>query len=161
MDSKIVLRKPEKDDAKKIVNLIKIGGTLDLNSEYLYLLQCTHFKQSCCVAVHDDEIVGFVSGYQVPNSPKTLFIWQVAVSSKCRGQNLAARMIMNIKEDLKSEFILSTVSPSNSASIRVFEKIAQSQNATLKKEVLFAKEDFLDAHEEEVQFCIGPMTPTI
>lgn len=157
MDSKIILRKPEKNDAKKIVNLIKTGGTLDLNSEYLYLLQCTHFKQSCCVALINDEIVGFVSGYRVPNSPNTLFIWQVAVSSKCRGQNLAARMIINIKDELKSEYILSTVSPSNSSSIRVFEKIAKAQNTTLTKEVLFAKEDFLDAHEEEVQFCIGPI----
>ncbi|MFA7083635.1 MAG: diaminobutyrate acetyltransferase [Arcobacteraceae bacterium] len=157
MDSKIILRNPEKNDAKKIVNLIKTGGTLDLNSEYLYLLQCTHFEKSCCVALDNNEIIGFVSGYCVPNNANTLFIWQVAVSSKYRGRNLAARMIMNIQKQLKSQFILSTVSPSNLSSSRVFEKIAKSYETTLTKEVLFEKNDFLNAHEEEVQFYIGPI----
>ncbi|MDD2640567.1 MAG: GNAT family N-acetyltransferase, partial [Arcobacteraceae bacterium] len=100
MDSKIELRKPKKEDAKKIVNLIKVGGTLDLNSEYLYLLQTTHFQESCCVAVWEDEIVGFVSGYRIPNENNQLFIWQVAVAKALRGQNLAMRMIMYIADNL-------------------------------------------------------------
>jgi L-2,4-diaminobutyric acid acetyltransferase len=158
MDSQIEFRKPKKEDAKKIVNLIKVGGTLDLNSEYLYLLQTTHFQESCCVAVCEDEIVGFVSGYMIPNKDKQLFIWQVAVAKALRGQNLAMRMIMYIVEKLNAQYIVSTVSPSNHSSIRVFEKIAQSLNAKLTNEVLFEISDFNDAHEEEVQYTIGPFT---
>ncbi|MCB0541628.1 MAG: diaminobutyrate acetyltransferase, partial [Bacteroidetes bacterium] len=152
------LRKPKKEDAKKIVNLIKIGGTLDLNSEYLYLLQTTHFQESCCVAVYKDEIVGFVSGYMIPQKNEQLFIWQVAVAKALRGQNLAMRMIMYIVDKLNVNYIISTVSPSNHSSIRVFQKIAQSLNAKLTNEVLFEISDFNDAHEEEVQYTIGPFT---
>ena len=158
MDSKIELRKPKKEDAKKIVNLIKVGGTLDLNSEYLYLLQTTHFQESCCVAVCEDEIVGFVSGYRIPNENNQLFIWQVAVAKALRGQNLAMRMIMYIADNLNTQYIVSTVSPSNHSSIRVFQKIAQSLNAKLTNEVLFEISDFNEAHEEEVQYTIGPFT---
>lgn len=158
MDSKIELRKPKKEDAKKIVNLIKIGGTLDLNSEYLYLLQTTHFQESCCVAVYKDEIVGFVSGYMIPQKNEQLFIWQVAVAKALRGQNLAMRMIMYIVDKLNVNYIISTVSPSNHSSIRVFQKIAQSLNTNIVDEVLFKISDFNDAHEEEVQYTIGPFT---
>ncbi|MFA7090605.1 MAG: diaminobutyrate acetyltransferase [Arcobacteraceae bacterium] len=156
MNGKIRLRKPQKQDAKTIVNLIKVGGTLDLNSQYLYLLQCTHFQESCCVAVCEDEIVGFVSGYIIPNENRQLFIWQVAVGKAQRGQNLAMRMIMYIVEKLNAQYIVSTVSPSNHSSIRVFQKIAHSLSTPLSHKILFEINDFNEAHEEEVQYTIGP-----
>jgi L-2,4-diaminobutyric acid acetyltransferase len=161
MNSSILFRKPQKNDAKKIVNLIKSGGTLDLNSEYLYLLQSTHFNETCSVAVYNNEIIGFVSGYLVPKEEEKLFIWQVAVSSKFRGQNLALKIIMDIfnrnksKKDIK--YIQSTVSPSNKSSQRVFEKVANHLNTKIANETLFSIDDFIDGHEEEVQYLIGPI----
>ena len=164
MNSSILFRIPQKKDAKRIVDLIKIGGTLDLNSEYLYLLQTTHFNETCCVAVCEDEIIGFVSGYLVPNEEEKLFIWQVAVSSKFRGQNLAKQIIMDIfnrnnsKKQIK--YILSTVSPSNKSSQRVFEKVSIDFDTDIKSKTLFSLNYFIDAHEEEVQYLIGPITQT-
>lgn len=164
MNSSILFRIPQKKDAKRIVDLIKIGGTLDLNSEYLYLLQTTHFNETCCVAVCEDEIIGFVSGYLVPNEEEKLFIWQVAVSSKFRGQNLAKQIIMDIfnRNNLKKQikYILSTVSPSNKSSQRVFEKVSIDFDTDIKSKTLFSLNDFIDAHEEEVQYLIGPITQT-
>jgi L-2,4-diaminobutyric acid acetyltransferase len=164
MDSSILFRIPQKKDAKKIVDLIKSGGTLDLNSEYLYLLQTTHFRETCSVAVCNNEIVGFVSGYLVPNEEEKLFIWQVAVSSKFRGQNLAKQIIMDIfnRNNLKKQikYILSTVSPSNKSSQRVFEKVSIDFDTDIKSKTLFSLNDFIDAHEEEVQYLIGPITQT-
>jgi L-2,4-diaminobutyric acid acetyltransferase len=164
MNSSILFRIPQKKDAKRIVDLIKRGGTLDLNSEYLYLLQTTHFNETCCVAVCEDEIIGFVSGYLVPNEEEKLFIWQVAVSSKFRGQNLAKQIIMDIfnRNNLKKQikYILSTVSPSNKSSQRVFEKVSIDFDTDIKSKTLFSLNDFIDAHEEEVQYLIGPITQT-
>lgn len=164
MNSIILFRIPQKKDAKRIVDLIKTGGTLDLNSEYLYLLQTTHFNETCCVAVCEDEIIGFVSGYLVPNEEEKLFIWQVAVSSKFRGQNLAKQIIMDIfnRNNLKKQikYILSTVSPSNKSSQRVFEKVSIDFDTDIKSKTLFSLNDFIDAHEEEVQYLIGPITQT-
>ena len=161
MDSSILFRIPQKKDAKKIVDLIKSRGTLDLNSEYLYFLQTTHFNETCSVAVYEDKIIGFVSGYLLPKEEEKLFIWQVAVSSKFRGQNLAKRIIMDIfnrnnsKKQIK--YILSTVSPSNKSSQRVFEKVANDFDTNIKNETLFSLDDFIDAHEIEVQYTIGPI----
>ncbi|MBP7770043.1 MAG: diaminobutyrate acetyltransferase [Aliarcobacter sp.] len=164
MDSSILFRIPQKKDAKQIVNLVKTGGTLDINSEYLYLLQSTHFNETCSVAVYEDEIVGFVSGYLVPNEQDKLFIWQVAVSNKFRGQNLAMRIILDIynrnNSKNKINYILSTVSPSNKSSQRVFEKIAKNFNTKIENETLFSLDDFIDAKEEEVQYLIGPISKT-
>lgn len=162
MDSSILFRKPQKNDAKEIVNLIKTGGTLDINSEYLYLLQSTHFNETCSVATYEDEIIGFVSGYLVPNEEEKLFIWQVAVSSKFRGQNLAMQIIMDIfnrNNSIKEiKYILSTVSPSNESSQKVFEKIAKHFDTKIENKTLFSLDDFIDAHEIEVQYLIGPIT---
>ncbi|WP_353736691.1 GNAT family N-acetyltransferase [Arcobacter sp.] len=70
--------------------------TLDLNSQYLYLLQTTHFQNTCSVTIYNEKIVGFFSGYIIPNDKDTLFIWQVAVSNEIRGQNLAMKIILDI-----------------------------------------------------------------
>lgn len=150
---------PKKNDAKYIFNLIKDGGTLDVNSEYLYLLQATDFRSSCCVALDDEQIIGFVSGYVLPDKKDTLFIWQVAVDQNYRGQNLAKNMILEIFNrdelgDIKN--IYATVSPSNIPSRRVFEKIAAGLGVGMVEKTLFEISDFNDAHEEEVLYKIGP-----
>ena len=96
MDTRYTIREPEKNDAKHIYDLVKKSKVLDLNSQYLYLLQSTHFKNSCSVALFENQIIGFVSGYYLPNENDTLFIWQVAVDENHRGKNLALNLIDNI-----------------------------------------------------------------
>ncbi|MBD3829991.1 MAG: diaminobutyrate acetyltransferase [Arcobacter sp.] len=161
MNSSFLLRKPDKNDSKEIFQLIKSVGTLDLNSQYLYLLQTTHFQNTCSVAIYNEKIVGFVSGYIIPDDKETLFIWQVAISNEVRGQNLAMKIILDIfnKNNTSNniKYILSTVSPSNKASQRVFEKIANKLNTKIENKTLFSIDDFFDAHEEEIQYLIGPI----
>lgn len=157
MNSRFILREPEKEDAKSIYSLIKNGGVLDLNSEYLYLLLATHFKESCCLIEYQSQIIGFVSAYYLPSSSKTLFIWQVAVKEEFRGKNLAFKMIENISKRKSTEFLTTTVSPSNIKSKRVFEKVAEHFKTDIKSNICFSKGDFINAHEEEIQFTIGPI----
>lgn len=160
MGSDLFLRKPRKEDAKSIFTLVKNSKVLDVNSEYLYLLQCTHFKESCCVATVKDEVVGFISGYILPQDPKSLFIWQVVVDEKMRGQNVANKILKAILsfDNMKEiNYIHTTVSPSNKPSQRVFEKLAESFNTTFKNSTMFAKEDFIHGHEDEVLYEIGPL----
>jgi L-2,4-diaminobutyric acid acetyltransferase len=155
----ILIRCPKKNDASKIYNLVKNSKVLDLNSEYLYLLQSTHFIDTCSVAICNEEVIGFVSGYRLPNNPNTLFIWQVTVDERFRGNNLAKRLLMNIikrKENLDLQYINTTVSPSNNSSIRVFEKLATELKTKIISKSFFEKEDFINAHEEETLYEIGP-----
>lgn len=156
----IEMLKPKKENAKEIFTLIKDTKILDLNSEYLYLLQTTHFSDYCCVALLENKVVGFVSGYIHPQHADVYFVWQVGVDSSMRGQGLASQMILNVlnRENLKNiNYVHTTISPSNLASQRVFEKLANKFNVDVEKEILFEIDDFCDGHEEEVLYKIGPI----
>jgi L-2,4-diaminobutyric acid acetyltransferase len=133
MDTRYTIREPEKNDAKHIYDLVKKSKVLDLNSQYLYLLQSTHFKNSCSVALFENQIIGFVSGYYLPNENDSLFIWQVAVDENHRGKNLALNLIDNIVSRKNIRYLISTVSPSNISSQIVFEKFAKKYEANIKK----------------------------
>lgn len=155
--SQINFRKPIKKDGKEIFDLIKRSEPLDVNSEYLYLLQTTHFRDYCCVAEENGEIVGFISGYLLPNSDDTLFIWQVAIDSKMRGRGLAKSILQSIvqREELKGvKNIFTTVSPSNTASRRFFEKFTEEFGIEMVSETFIEKSDFVDVHEDEILYKI-------
>src|SRR5699024_2550897 len=93
----ITLHKPESNAGERVHKLISEYQPLDENSTYCNLLQCTHFADTC-VAAEDEEsdLVGFISGYIPPKQQNVLFIWQVAVHEKARGQGLAKRMLAEI-----------------------------------------------------------------
>lgn len=159
MSVEIVYRKPVKKDAKKIYNLTKSTNVLDVNSEYLYLLQSTHFSDTCNVAVANELIVGFVSGYVHPKYDDVYFLWQVGVDENQKGKGIAIQLIQDIlkREELSHlNYLYTTISPSNKASQRLFEKLANKLNCEIKSETYFTVEDFNDAHEEEVLYKIGP-----
>lgn len=158
-EKNIELCKPIKKHASGIFNLVQESGVLDINSEYLYLLQTTHFASTSAVALDEKSVVGFVSGYLIPEQPNTLFVWQVGVDAKYRGQDIAGRLIQNIlqRESLSHvQYIHTTVSPSNASSLRLFEKLATTLKCNIKAQSYFELEDFLHAHEEEVLYTIGP-----
>ncbi|MBN2824480.1 MAG: diaminobutyrate acetyltransferase [Campylobacterales bacterium] len=155
----ISLQKPTKNNAKHIYNLVKDTQILDINSEYLYLLQCTHFADTCIVATIDSKIIGFVSGYIKPSCNDTLFIWQVGVSKDYRGHIIASKMLLALlnREHLQGITTLeTTVSPSNHASQRVFEKLSQKLNASIVQTSYFETDDFNNAHEAEILYTIKP-----
>lgn len=158
----IIIRKPQIGDGFHIHNLVQKCKPLDINSLYSYLLVCSHFDQTSVISVLNNEIVGYISAYINPNQNKTLFIWQVAVHPDMRGYGLASKMIMDIlnrKQTKSVEFIETTVTPSNQASMSLFEKIASQLNANLKKSPLFTSDLFGKLnHEEELLFRIGPLT---
>lgn len=160
MNSKIIIKNPVKSNAKQIYSLAKKTKILDVNSEYLYLLQTTHFKDTCCVAQIDDEVFGFVSGYIHPQHSDIFFVWQVGVDNTLRGKNIAGQMIAYLLETkfLKGiKYIHTTISPSNKASQRVFQKLATKLNTTIKEEPMFEIKDFHNAHEDEMLYTIGPL----
>src|SRR3546814_7464641 len=87
---------PHKTDASGIHRLISECPPLDLNSVYTYLLLSEHFSRTCIVAGRGDTLDGFVSAYLPPERPGTLFVWQVAVHARARGQGLARFMLTEL-----------------------------------------------------------------
>ncbi len=150
-----IIRKPQASDGFKIHQLIASSPPLDLNSVYSYYLLSEHFRDTCVVAEHGEEVVGFISAYYIPERNNTLFVWQVVVDKVLRGQRIAGRMLNNLLQRFEPgdlSYVEVTVNPSNTASRRLFESLAKEHATTMEEEV------FLDAaafgsganHESEI-----------
>lgn len=155
-------RKPTKEDGAAVWELIKDTKVLDLNSSYSYLMWCELFSDTSIVAEREGNTVGFISGFINPNSPDTLFIWQVAVNASERGRGLATKMLRQLlqRTDEDVQYIEATVSPSNKPSQSLFKGIANKLDTDCEISDYFTSSDFPDegeAHEDELLFKIGPI----
>lgn len=152
--------KPDKEDGADVWKLIKCTGVLDLNSSYSYLMWCEIFSETSIVAKRDDKVVGFISGFIHPDSPDTLFIWQVAVNESERGKGLGTRMLFQLLGRSVCEevhYVEATVSPSNKPSQSLFRGLAKKLDTSCDVSDYFSSKDFPQrGHEDELMFRIGP-----
>lgn len=157
----INFRPPSIDEGSLIKELVDQSGILDINSTYCYLLLCRDFSDTCVVAEQNGEIAGFLSAYQPPNSKKTLFIWQIAVSERKRKSGIAKAMLNHLMQrdfDPEIQFIETTISPSNTASQALFRSLAKELQGKINEQSFFEKEFFSEnGHEPEHLFRIGPI----
>lgn len=156
------LGKPRPSHGSAIHALVERCPPLDLNSTYAYLLLCEHFADTCVQAEAEGKTVGFVSAYQPPGRHDVIFVWQVAVDPALRGRRLANQMLHELLRRDRSgawKYLETTVSPSNTASRRLFYSLAEALHARVTEKVLFRETDFgTAAHEEEVLIRIGPIS---
>ncbi len=135
--------------------------------------------------------VGFISAYCLPSvsceegetKGNILFIWQVALLPEYRGRGLAAQMVEHLlqRECLKNtQYIHTTISPSNRSSENLFLRLAQRLKAPVCKEEFLNEQDFIvpafngddeknknkngpekneSGHEKEILYKIGPIDP--
>ncbi|MDI1291603.1 MAG: diaminobutyrate acetyltransferase [Methylobacter sp.] len=157
----IELRPPLPEDAASVFKLVNQCPPLDPNSMYCNLLQCSHFAGTSIAAVCQGELVGFISGYLIPGRPDTLFIWQVAVGEKARGQGLATRMLQNIwlqPQCSNVSYLETTITESNQASWALFQGLANKLKTELNTSVMFDRERHFDnEHDTEMLVRIGPI----
>ncbi|QJW38010.1 diaminobutyrate acetyltransferase [Cellulosimicrobium protaetiae] len=152
---RIVLRRPAADDGAGMWRVARDSGELDLNSSYAYLLLAQHFADTCRVAVHGDRVVGFVSGYRLPDDVSRLFVWQVAVDEGHRGRGVAGRLldaVVDAAPDVSS--VTTTVAEDNTASRALFVRWAARRGATITTRPLFTADQFPDAHVDEPMLVI-------
>jgi L-2,4-diaminobutyric acid acetyltransferase len=159
--SGVILRKPLAEDGTSVHQLITQIPELDSNSCYCNLLQCSHFSETSIIAKRDEDTLGFISGYIKPNSSETLFIWQVAVSSKARGNGLGGKMLRELlerEENVLITHIETTITESNDASWALFNSLAERFGAPIERSVMFDKAaHFNDEHDSELLARIGPL----
>ncbi|ONF44371.1 diaminobutyrate acetyltransferase [Marinobacter lutaoensis] len=161
----ITLRQPTKDDGFRLHQLVAECPPLDPNSIYCNLLQCSHFADTAVAAEKDGELVGFISGYRLPKQPETLFVWQVAVHEKGRGQGLAKRMLKEIvgRESCREVTHLeTTITGDNAASWALFRSFARDLGAELSYHEHFERaRHFGGQHDSEFLLRIGPFTKPV
>lgn len=161
----IRLREPVADDAAQLHQLVASCPPLDPNSLYCNLLHCTHFSATSVAAWQPDadgreRLVGFISAYLPPQQSDTLFVWQVAVADKARGQGLAQRMLDELLQRPacdEVQYVDTTITPGNQASWRLFESWARRQDARATRQLHFERgRHFGGRHEDEMLMRIGP-----
>jgi L-2,4-diaminobutyric acid acetyltransferase len=157
----VIIRRPILADAVAIHQLVEESETLDMNSQYLYLLLCRDYSLTCRVAEHDGHIIGFVTAYHPPDQRQVLFIWQIAVAETHRGRDVAMRMLVDLLAGLSEPqpwTIEATVTESNQASRNLFASLARRLGCDLRIGEGFHASLFLPAvHEAEQMFYIGPV----
>lgn len=112
---------------------------------------------------YNNDAIGFVSGYTLPQQPTTLFIWQVGLIPSFQGRGLAIQMIKHLlsRESCKKvTHLTATIAPSNEASLSLFKKIATYLHTSLTITPYFSSEDFPITHDEEPLITIGPFNIT-
>lgn len=153
-------RPPTPADGADIWALVA-GSTLDLNSPYAYVLWGDHFAETTRVAHDSDGLVGFVMGHLIPNRPDTLFVWQVGVAARARGAGVASNLLDQAWAGTPGlRFLEATVTPTNTASDRLFRSFAARRSADVHTEPAYGEDLFPgDDHEAEVLYRIGPVGP--
>jgi len=159
----IELRNPTPEDAASIHGVVLRSGVLDANSPYCYLLLCSDFAATSLVACHDDVVVGFAAAYRPPARPETLFVWQIGVDAAARRCGLGRRLLEALLQQPSATGVThleATVTPSNTASRRLFESFAETQGLPCRfnPSAGFAAALFGAAgHEPEDRVRIGPL----
>lgn len=157
-----LLRMPVAADGSALNSLVSRCPPLDPNSVYCNLLQCTHFAGTSVAADAEGTLAGFISGYLVPMSSDTLFVWQVAVAPEFRGQGLATRMLHELlaRPACKQvRYVETTVTDANIASLSLFNAFANRRKARLTSTPYFDKTLHFDGrHDSERLLRIGPLT---
>ncbi|GAK10327.1 LOW QUALITY PROTEIN: L-2,4-diaminobutyric acid acetyltransferase [Geomicrobium sp. JCM 19038] len=155
----LVFTKPSVEDGAEMWELAKKLG-LDLNSSYKYLMMAEYFAETCVVVKEDDELVGFVTAFILPERQNTVFVWQVGVDESQRGRGLASRMLNEVLERNscgKVKYLEATVTPSNDASQKLFRRLAVKNDTACHVSECFSEDLFPgEGHEAELSFKIGP-----
>src|SRR5699024_696335 len=142
--------------------IVKESKVLDVNSSYSYLLWSKYFSKASIIATCEDEVIGFVSGFLQPESPDTLFVWQVAVDQKFRGHGLATKLIQQLIQQIDQEtdvrYLEATVTPSNVPSSKLFQGLAKKHKTDCSIFECFSEEQFPGPdHEAELTYRVGPL----
>lgn len=158
----IDLRPPTLKDGMQVFKLIQHCPPLDTNSSYCNFLQSGHFASTSVAAELNGDLVGFVSGYCIPERPDTLFYWQAAVDTRARGTGLASRMLMHIlsrPSNSHIRYIETTITKDNDASWALFRRLAAQLNAEMHDAVWLDRETHFEGqHDSEMLVRIGPFT---
>jgi L-2,4-diaminobutyric acid acetyltransferase len=159
----VIFRAPNEKDAVAVWRLVQESDNLDKNSFYCYFLLCTFFSRTCAVAEYEGGLVGFVSGFLLPQSPSTLFLWQIRVSAGMKSKGIGYALITDIlnRHEHSIDTLKASIYPNNERSQALFRSIAKKLEAQLTIEENFiTKEMFpieMTNHEPEFLFTIGPI----
>lgn len=156
----LVFRSARPSDGATFWRLVQAAGTLELNSQYFYVLLATDFGDTCLVVEHNGQAVGMVIGYHPPREPDTAFVWQVGVLPEYQGQGLGLRLLLawlELPANQHCQWVTATVADDNAASQALFRKLAGARHTDCVVQPHFTADLFAHGHPAEPLFRIGPL----
>lgn len=146
-------RPPEPSDGQVMWALAERVG-LDLNSPYAYIMWSDHHATTSVVAFDDHGIVGFTLGFCLPAEPDTLFVWQIGVDERARGEGVAGRMLDALVARNAPAVVEATVTPGNVASTALFRALGTRHGTTVTQSVAYGEDLFPAGHPAEIRLRI-------
>jgi L-2,4-diaminobutyric acid acetyltransferase len=158
--AEIVLRTARPEDGAALHALVAEAGTLEQNTLYAYVLMADHFRGTTVIAERDGKPAGFVLAHRPPTHPEAVFVWQVGVHPWARGLGLGRRMLRFLADRASgARFVEATVTPSNTASRRLFESLARELRVPFEWTPRYSARVLGGEHEPEELVRIGPLVP--
>ena len=157
----ITLRNPSARDGVAVNALVQSCPPLDTNSVYCNILQCDAFADTGVVAECSGEIIGFVSAFLWPSRTTTLFVWQIVVAPQMRGLGIAEKLLdeLSLRPACRMvTHIEATINPDNTASWRLFERLAERLHTQVERSKLYdSAQHFGNQYADEISIKIGPI----
>lgn len=151
---------PTPSDGPALHEVATLAGGLDVNTRYAYVLWARDFARTSVIARRDGAVVGAITGYRRPEDADTLFVWQVAVHPSARRAGVARSMLAWLAArhvERGGRWVEATVTPSNTASRRLFVGFADAASVPARWTPLFGADDLGAGHEPEELVRIGPL----
>jgi len=139
-DTRVTIRKASAKDGAAMWRLVAESRGLDPNSPYAYLMAGNYFSETCVVAEWEEQLIGFVTAFCLPDEPDTLFVWQIGVSEGHRGQGIGSSMLrVLLARDVcrHVRYLEATVTSSNDPSKALFRRLAAEMGQPAKSSHAF------------------------
>ena len=146
------------DDLQRVSRFVESCPPLERHTGFTYWVTFNFWGDTCFVATEGDEIVGYASGVGAGTSPDLIYIWQVGVAERYRGNGLSRRLISKVAEAAREKgFRRANVSiaPDNAASLSAFRRVAADLGHELEAAGEVSFRDPEGHSVEEVLYSFG------
>lgn len=134
-DRDLDIRTCTPDDLHQVSQFVESCPPLERHTGFTYWVTFNFWGDTCFVAADGDEIVGYASGVGAGRSPELIYIWQVGVAERYRGNGLSQLLISKVVEAARGKgFRRANVSiaPDNEASLTAFRRVAAALGSDLE-----------------------------
>lgn len=131
---KLEFRSPSVAECDDMIELVKQTDKLDANSNYLYVLCCLHFAQTCAIAKQGKDTVAFLIGYRLPDDPSIFFVWQTAAKPRHGIPQLGLKLMLHSAREAiaaGATEIQATVDQNNKPIVMLFKTVARKLSADI------------------------------
>ena len=130
----ISLRRAGAADLEGIRSFVAGSPPLDLHTPYTYWVLLHWFSDYCFVAEEEEEFAGFLTALPVPDS--SLFIWQIGVAHRFRGQGVGTRLLeaaVGKAREKGAGRICFSIEAGNAGSLGLFRRFAGSLGQNMEE----------------------------